>query len=75
MNSNDARPDSPWYRVGDLCRLLDVGERCIWSWVASGRLPAPRRIGTRWSRWPREEIDQLLQSWGLPKNRPAIRSA
>jgi predicted DNA-binding transcriptional regulator AlpA len=56
--------EGPWYRLDDMCRLFDVGERCIWTWVANGRLPKPRRVGRRWSRWPRAEIDTLLAKWG-----------
>ncbi len=61
-----ARPDDggPWYRVEDMVRLFDVTERCIWTWVSQGRLPQPRRIGRRWTRWPKEEIDALLRGWG-----------
>ena len=62
--SGAARNDSPWYRVEDLARLFDVKKRCIWEWVARGRLPKPRRIGKGWSRWPRAEIDSLLARWG-----------
>jgi len=64
QRARGADPESPWYRVEDLARLFDVGERCIWTWVAEKKLPEPRRHGSRWSRWPKEEIDGLLARWG-----------
>lgn len=59
-----ADTEGPWYRLADMCRLFDVGERCIWTWVSKGKLPQPCREGRRWTRWPREEIDELLRRWG-----------
>lgn len=61
-----AKPETegPWYRLADMCRLFDVGARCIHTWVSQGKLPQPRRKGRRWSRWCRAEIDALLQKWG-----------
>ncbi len=61
-------PPGPWYRVAYLARIFDLGERAVWQWVADGRLPSPRRMGRRWTRWPKDEIDALLAKWrGEPK--------
>jgi predicted DNA-binding transcriptional regulator AlpA len=59
-----AEGPSPWYTISDMMRLFDVTDRCIWTWVRAGKLPEPRRQGRRWTRWPREEIDAWLKTWG-----------
>ena len=55
-----ADPGSPWYTVSDVARLLDVTERTVWAWSASGRLPRPVRIGASWTRWAKGSIDSFL---------------
>lgn len=55
---------SPWYDVPDMMRLFDCSERTVWKWVSMQRLPEPVRQGTRWTRWPKEEVDELLKAWG-----------
>lgn len=66
-------PSSLWYRVAGLAALLDIHERTVWQWCASGLLPRPRRVGTRWSRWLKTEVDALLETWGKAPKAPAIR--
>lgn len=55
---------SPWYSMSDMMRLFDVTDRCVWSWVSAGKLPRPRKQGRRWTRWPKAEIDTLMETWG-----------
>ena len=57
-------PSNPWYSKADLAVLFGVGERTIEKWVATGQLPAPRKKGRKWTRWPKAEIDALLTDWG-----------
>ncbi|OAI54027.1 hypothetical protein AYO44_03860 [Planctomycetaceae bacterium SCGC AG-212-F19] len=59
--------ESPWYKAEEVAVLFDIHQRTLWQWVAAGRLPAPRKVGRRWSRWPKEQIDQILETWGLQK--------
>lgn len=62
-----AREGSPWYRLADMCRLFDCAPRTIWTWVSEGKLPQPVRNGSRWTRWPKEVVDELLKTWAQPK--------
>lgn len=55
-----ARPGCNLYTVADVARILDVTERTVWKWTAEGRLPEPIKMGERWTRWRKEEIDGLL---------------
>lgn len=54
---------SPWYDIEDMMALFSVGDRTIWKWVSAGKLPRPVRRGPKWSRWPRVQIDALIQEW------------
>lgn len=56
--------ECPWYSLADMVALFSVGERCIWQWSASGRLPKPVRMGRRWTRWYKPTVDALLRKWG-----------
>jgi len=55
-----ATPGSPWYRIADMTRLLDVSERTIWTWCSQGKLPPPVRRGPRWTRWSKDAVDAHL---------------
>lgn len=52
-----------FYSIADLMALFSVTDRTVWKWCASGRLPKPVRMGRKWSRWPKTQIDALLAEW------------
>lgn len=56
-NRTSAAPGAPWYRLADMCRLFDCAPRTIWKWVSEGRIPAPVRQGSRWTRWAKAVVD------------------
>jgi predicted DNA-binding transcriptional regulator AlpA len=43
----------------DVASLLSIGERTVWKWAASDRMPKPVRLGGV-TRWMASEIDQWL---------------
>lgn len=51
-----------------MAELLGVSERHIWGLNASGRLPAPIRLG-RSVRWNRDEIVAWVGAGGPPRDR------
>ena len=52
--------------VADVARLLGgVGERTVWRWADSGRMPRPLRVGGR-RLWRRHEIQRWVEA-GCPK--------
>jgi len=51
--------------VRDLAVLLQVSERAVWSWLASGRLPAAVRVG-RLVRWRASDVEAWLAA-GCPR--------
>lgn len=51
--------------VADVAELLDVSRRHIWKLLASGRMPAPIRLG-RSVRWRADELRAWLDA-GCPE--------
>ena len=49
-----------------VAELLNVGERSIWRWSHSGRMPAPVRLGENAVRFRRREIEEWLAA-GCPR--------
>jgi predicted DNA-binding transcriptional regulator AlpA len=40
---------------------LDMSERAVWQWAREGRLPAPIRMGKRFVRWRKTDIDEFIE--------------
>lgn len=53
--------------VQDMAELLCVSSRTVWRWVASGRIPAPVRIGCRSTRWRVGDVQRYIDE--LPEAR------
>jgi excisionase family DNA binding protein len=49
-----------WLRAREVAEMLGVSEDTVRDKAARGQLPQPRRLGPRWVRWHRVEIEQLL---------------
>jgi len=58
--------------VRAVAERLSVSARAIWKWQASGRLPAPVRLG-RSVRWRSSDIDEWIEQ-GCP-SRSAFEAA
>lgn len=54
----------PFYSKADLAVIFGVCTRTIEKWMTTERLPAPRKVGRKWTAWPKAEIDTLLADWG-----------
>ena len=48
--------------------LLGVNRSTVWTWHASGKIPAPLRIGGT-TRWRRREIERWLEAGAPPRER------
>lgn len=71
---NDA-PDRLALPAPDTAKLLGISERHLWSLSASGRLPAPIRLG-RSVRWRLDELRAWLDAGCPPRDRwEAMRGA
>ena len=47
--------------IKDVAARLDVSDRAIWKWNATGRLPKPIRLG-RSVRWDLDELDAWIDA-------------
>ncbi|MHC4406130.1 MAG: helix-turn-helix transcriptional regulator [Planctomycetota bacterium] len=43
-----------------VAEMLSVGERSVWRWSHSGRMPAPVRVGNNAVRFRRREIENWI---------------
>ena len=48
-----------YYTDRQLADVYNVGRSSIWSWVAKGLLPKPRKLGLRTSRWFGDDLLKL----------------
>jgi predicted DNA-binding transcriptional regulator AlpA len=58
--------------VRTAARLIAVGERTLWRWVATGVFPPPDiAVGTKFRRWRRSTVEDWIvrQSEGQPVSR------
>jgi len=51
-----------------LAHLLGVARCTVWSWLSSGRIPSPVRIGGT-VRWRRDEIEAWIIAGAPPRER------
>lgn len=56
--------------VRQVAALLCLGERTVWKLSASGRMPAPLRIG-RAVRWRRVDLERFIHNGCVPEPRKA----
>ncbi len=43
--------------VGEVARLLSVGQRSLWRWISTGDFPPPDvALGRKFRRWRRETV-------------------
>lgn len=47
--------------VSEVATILTISTREVWRRVDSGELPRPIRLGPRTRRWPREEIEAVIE--------------
>lgn len=47
--------------VSEVATILTISTREVWRRVDSGELPRPIRLGLRTRRWPREEIEAVIE--------------
>jgi len=54
-------------RVPQVLKRVGFGKSTLWAWVASGRFPAPIKLGPRMSVWREEEVDAFIAKTGQPE--------
>lgn len=59
-------PGRELLNVGDVATLLGISRRHVWSLRATGRLPAPIRLG-RSTRWVEGELRRWLAAGAPPR--------
>lgn len=47
--------------VSEVATILTISPREVWRRADSGELPQPIRLGPRTRRWPREEIEAVIE--------------
>lgn len=50
-------PISPRIRVKEVAALLNCSVSTVWAWAKKGIIPAPQRIGPRFTYWLRADIE------------------
>jgi predicted DNA-binding transcriptional regulator AlpA len=68
----ESSPSSPWYRAADLARLFDVDQRQVWKMASNGQIPPPVKRGRKWSRWPKQQIDEIIRDIGADPRQGAV---
>lgn len=46
----------PRIRVKEVANILGCSVSTVWAWARAGYLPQPKRVGSRFSYWRRDEI-------------------
>lgn len=49
--------NSPRIRVKEVAALLGCSVSTVWAWAKKGIIPAPQRIGPRFTYWLRVDIE------------------
>lgn len=44
----------------DICAYASVSRTTVWRWVRDGKLARPSKIGERFVRWRKEDVDRCL---------------
>lgn len=50
------------HRIRALCARIGFGRSTVYERIADGTITPPIRIGPKWSAWPSDEIDALLDA-------------
>lgn len=54
--------ESPRIRVKEVAALLGCSVSTVWSWTKRGIIPAPQRVGSRFTYWLRSDIEAVAIS-------------
>lgn len=60
LSSFDDLPDSAFVSGQVVARLFAVDRVTIWRWAKSGKLPEPRKFGSRLARWEVGSVRRAL---------------
>jgi predicted DNA-binding transcriptional regulator AlpA len=55
-------PATGFVRLPTVLAYIPVARSTWWSWVASGRAPAPVKLGPRVTVWRAEDIRRLIET-------------
>jgi prophage regulatory protein len=53
-------PNTGFLRLPQVLAIIPIGKSTWWAGVASGRFPAPVRLGPRTTAWRTESIKKLI---------------
>ena len=69
MSKTEIVPKALLLRYEQVAEMLNAGQRSVWRWSRSGRMPAPVRIGgSNAVRFRRQEIEDWIAA-GCPRVR------
>ena len=71
MSDSAAPPDAELLTAQQVSTMVNMGHRTWWRLVASGRAPAPVRLG-RIVRWRRRELMEWIEA-DCPRTTPPCR--
>ena len=54
--------ESPRIRVKEVAALLGCSVSTVWAWSRRGIIPAPQRVGARFTFWLRSDIEAVATS-------------
>lgn len=58
--------ESPRIRVKEVVALLGCSVSTVWSWTKRGIIPAPQRVGPRFTYWLRNDIEAAATATSNP---------
>ena len=44
----------------DIAKALGISRMTVWRWTKAGRIPQPRKIGERTTRWDSREVMEAI---------------
>ncbi|KAF0233430.1 MAG: hypothetical protein FD177_1700 [Desulfovibrionaceae bacterium] len=47
-------------RAREVCARLGISKSTLYKYITEGRLPAPKKLGSRTSVWPCSQIDAVI---------------
>lgn len=59
---NSEKNGVEYLAVRDIRAIYGLSEAAVWRWTKEGRFPKPVRIGTRWTRWLKSEVEAFINS-------------
>jgi predicted DNA-binding transcriptional regulator AlpA len=59
--------------IDAVCQLFGIKHSCVYQWVERGQLPHPVKLSPKCSRWPADELRQVVAAFKAGSTHDQIR--